>query len=210
MFEKVKIKGEQLWKDSETEDLFRGFRGAFAWPGKLLPGFVCVLGERHKSDILRVVFEKHYNNIDELAKLLSTLERSYGIDYWLANKEGSAKGFELLLDDVVACQDREVFLLSQPKFADDLKLALFSLKHQFTQNALVIPKNGILQTKLEQLDQSDLNEADLIEKFPEIMTLAGVVFEFDSLSDRRERDKPKDAWQKEFESSAESDSWMAR
>lgn len=207
LFKRIEEKGEILHEDAETGVVYEAFKGAFSWPQAPLPGFLCVVGQQYHDGILKVLYEDHYENLDDVARRLGTLENFYSIKYWIADREGANKCFEDLLDDIGKSQDR-TFRLTQPDLPSDFNLAIQVLRKQFYQNALVLIQDGILQDRIEQLKQAGRIERDMADKFPEIQVLANVVYEFPSVNDIVEKRKPRDAWAEDFEDTERPDNWM--
>jgi len=201
----IKIRGQELYKHTESGIIYEKIRCGFSWPG-VLPGFVCVAGEKHETGNLQVLSEGHYEDIDDLAKRLGTLQDLYYIDYWVADREGSASYFEDVLDDIRS------FSISQPNLSlNDLEVAAQVIFREFNQHALKVPHGGILHTRIQQLrniDRSHLSEPGLVKKFPEAMVLASVIRELDTLGERIEKRRPKDKWDDAFNKQGKKSNWM--
>ena len=207
MFENLKNKrGKTLYRDVETGFEYETVKGALSWPGTL-PAFICVLGQQHKTGILRVLDEHYENNMDSLARGCTTLESLYFVKSWIADCEGANKCFEDILHDIGKSLDKTIWL-TQPDLANDLNLAIQLIRRQFNQNALVITERGILQSRIEQLNQTDLTQPQMAEKFHEIQTLANVVYKFPRPDEVVERNRSKDAWGDWSKDEDKPGSWM--
>jgi hypothetical protein len=58
-----------------------------------------------------------------------------------------------------------------------------------------LPHGGILEARINILNEATAREDELSKKFHEITTLANIVYEFDSIMDEAKR--PKDRWDDE-------------
>lgn len=205
MFKIIKQGEESLYQDVKTGTIYAEFRGAFSWPSTV-PGFICVIGQEDKTGILRLYFESYYENIENLARHLGPLQKLYHLDCWVAYRDEVGKSFEEILDSIGESLDQH-FLLTHPRLAANFTLAVELLRKWFFQDALILLEEGILENKREQLGHIDRFQPKLEEKFPEIVVLANLIYEFPSKEEVIERGRPKDKW--DFDEEPKSDSWMA-
>lgn len=186
-----KTKGDKgyVYRDPETGDRFEGFVGGLAWPvtGR---GFICVIGEVFSTDPttdrwpLQVVHEGHQARMVDLARQCATLASLYGLDGWSADREGEKGEYVKMLYDLgeehrTRGESRSVYVY-QPSLFQDIGLALQVLRRRFNENTLTVPPAGILTSQIEAIHrEEDLGQAGLLERYPEVMTLASVVHLFD-------------------------------
>lgn len=207
MFKNLKNKrGKDLYRDVETGLEYEKIEGGLSWPGAL-PAFICVLGQQDKTGILQVLNENYEDNMDDLSRRCITLESLYFVKNWIADCEGANKCFEDILHDIGKSLDKTI-RLTQPSLANDLNLAIQLIRRQFNQNALVIPERGILQSRIEQLNQTDLTQPQMAGKFYEIQILANVVYKFPRPDEIAERNRSKDAWGDWSKDEGQPGSWM--
>ena len=180
LFEEIKThKGRQpgrpFYKDARNGLLYQEFAGGFSWP-EAQPPFICVVGWEHKKNVIRVLYEGHEATMVDLARQLGVLQTLYHLSDWSAEIEASKKGFGDLLCETGDMEGLS-FTVVQPSLPTDIYLAREVLARQVRANALVLIKAGILQEKIEQLNQADLTQPGLIERFPEVLVLARLVHE---------------------------------
>ena len=187
--------GQKLYKDSDSARIYEESRGGFNWP-EATPGFVCVAAQEYKSGILYVLEEVELTNIVDLTRTLDSLEKLYKIAYWSVDKEGDKKVFEDLLYETARTiiDSNKCFNICQFRIPPKLSIAVQVLRMYLKLNTLKLPAGGILEKKLKELNQLDLRQDELKEKYPEIMVLASVVSDFPTTSQILDRHKPKDAW----------------
>jgi hypothetical protein len=189
MFEEITIgDGATLHRSEETGILYQGFKGGLAWPGSL-PAFACIIGEEYGDEnalcILRVLHETHEGNLESMAKMCATLQDLYPLDGWIVDHEGDKEGFTQFFHEFSDAQKRKdpksklSFSFQQPGLSPDFNLAIQRLRRRFQKNALTLPRDGILARRLEQVNQEDLGQQGLADRYPEIMALASIVCEFD-------------------------------
>ena len=182
--------GKESFKDVESGILFETVKGGFSWPG-VHPGFICIAGRESEKEKLRVLHESYEDSLDELAKHLSTLEELFFVESWVVDHEGKNVGFRDLLSEIGVALDT-TFALMNPRLSSNFHLGIQLLRRCFKRNVLILPRGGILETRINILNETSPGEEGLAEKFHEVATLANVVYEFDSI--RKEAEKPKDAW----------------
>jgi len=182
--------GKESFKDVESGILFETVKGGFSWPG-VHPGFICIAGRESEKEKLRVLHESYEDSLDELAKHLSTLEELFFVESWVVDHEGKNVGFRDLLSEIGVALDTS-FALMNPRLSSNFHLGIQLLRRCFKRNVLILPRGGILETRINILNETSPGEEGLAEKFHEVATLANVVYEFDSI--RKEAEKPKDAW----------------
>ena len=209
MLEAIKTRvGEPIWRETQTDIVYREIRGGFSWP-ESRPPFICVLGWENKNNLLWVLYEREEVTMLDLARRLAALQGLYHIARWVADTEGSKKDFEGMLWTISRTEGLELHYREQPSLPADLFLCREVLAQQLRANALILPRGGILQQKIEQLNQADLTERGLLDRFPELLLLARLVHGFESIKKTAEERKPRDAWAKEFEDSGVRGGWMA-
>ena len=182
--------GKESFKDVESGILFETVKGGFSWPG-VHPGFICIAGRESEKEKLRVLHESYEDSLDELAKHLSTLEELFFVESWVVDHEGKNVGFRDLLSEIGVALDTS-FALMNPRLSSNFHLGIQLLRRCFKRNVLILPRGGILETRINILNETSPGEEGLAEKFHEVATLANVVYEFDSI--RKEAEKPKDPW----------------
>jgi hypothetical protein len=189
---RVKATGsvKESLKDVESGILFEAVKGGFSWPG-VHPGFICIAGREKETERIRVLHESYEDSLDELAKHLSTLEGLFFVETWIVDHEGKNVGFRDLLSELGVALDRS-FALMNPRLSSNFHLGIQLLRRCFKRNVLALPRGGILETRINILNETGPGEEGLAEKFHEVATLANVIYEFNSI--RKEAEKPKDAW----------------
>jgi hypothetical protein len=210
MFKEIRSKrGQKLYKDTESDRIYEESRGGFSWP-EAIPAFVCVVGQEYKTGVLYVLEETQLDNVVDLARTLDSLGSVYKLTYWIGDREGEKKLFEeLLLNTSRAVIDsNKYFNICQFRLPPKLSIAVQVLRMHLKLNTLRLPAGGILENKLKELNQLDLRQEELQEKYPEIMVLANVVYDFPTMSQVLDRHKPIDAWADDFED-REGGSWMS-
>ena len=201
MFKEIKSKqGQRLYKDTASDRIYETSRGGFSWP-EALPGFICVASQEHKTGVLYVQEETQLDNVVDLARTLDNLEKLYKITYWVSDREGDKKILEDLLDETakVAIDSDRYFSISQFRIPPKLAIAAQVLRMYLKLNILKLPAGGILENKLKEVNQLDLRQEELHERYPEIMVLASVVYEFPTMSQVLDRHKVKDPWTQDDE-----------
>lgn len=201
MFKEIRSKqGQKLFKDTESDRIYETSRGGFSWP-EALPGFICVASQEHKTGVLYVQEETQLDNVVDLARTLDNLEKLYKITYWVSDREGDKKILEDLLDETakVAIDSDRYFSISQFRIPPKLAIAAQVLRMYLKLNILKLPAGGILENKLKEVNQLDLRQEELHERYPEIMVLASVVYEFPTMSQVLDRHKVKDPWTQDDE-----------
>jgi hypothetical protein len=201
---RVKATGSatQSLKDVETGILYETVKGGFSWPG-VHPGFICIAARESEKESIRVLHESYEDSLDELAKHLSTLEDLFFVESWVADYEGKNFGFRDLLSELGVALDTS-FALMNPRLSSNFHLGIQLLRRCFKRNVLILPRGGILETRINILNERSSGEEGLNEKFHEVATLANIIYEFDSI--RKEAEKPKDPW--EFDNNGSKVGWM--
>ncbi len=196
MFKEIRSKqGQKLYKDTESDRIYETSRGGFSWP-EAIPAFICVAAQEHKTGVLYVLEETQLDNVVDLARTLDNLEKLYKVTYWSGDREGDKKILEDLLDETakVAIDSNRYFNVCQFRIPPNLAIAVQVLRMYLKRNTLKLPAGGILENKIKEVNQLDLRQEELHEKYPEIMVLASVVYEFPTMSQIEQKHKPRDKW----------------
>jgi hypothetical protein len=211
MFEEIKRHCKvSLFKHTPTGIIFTEFRGSFSWPrGK--DAFVAVVGEQAESAKLHLVYEGREKSILNLARRLMTMQRLCRIG-WIADVEAKNKALNDTLYEITYSEENDeqvVYPTQTQLIQEDFDTALQILGREFQENNLFLIKDKILFNILKEIQQKDTTEPGMAEKYPEIMVLANIVYDFPPHEQRLEQYLPRDPYPEFFDEDDEIYDWMA-
>jgi hypothetical protein len=188
MLEKMPYGKGHIYKHVETERLYQRIKGGFSWPGTE-GGYVCVVAEYLSSEMqdystLQVLQETRETSIEGLAKLLSSLQNLFFVDYWICKCDDEWGGCVDMLRDWEAekkgkDKTKQSFSFISQMLTLNTDLIIGTIGRRFGKNTLRFPKDGPIARKIQALNQEDSKRPGLMERYPEILTLANVIHAFD-------------------------------
>jgi hypothetical protein len=208
MFEALRSEtGKPLLKDPETEIVYVGVKAGFSWPTPGARPFMAVMGQQQEDGALRVIHEGYEEHLDGIARRWKAIEDLYSVTEFLADHDTPInRHFEKLLDEI-GCELERTFIVTQPRIPQDLTLATEIIRRAFRLNRLRLVKDGVFDGKIKEMNQADLLEPGVEDRFPEVQILANLINEFPNPREFQIEHGPRDAW--EGEEQEEEYDWMA-
>ena len=197
---------------NDEEILLTAFEGGLAFPGTS-PAFVCIVGLEEETCVLHVLEEFYEEKIIDLARKIATTTRLYEVRRWVADLNSKVnKKYEEQLYDIFRSQNNKICPVWQTDLPNDFNQWIQIIEAELQQNALTVSRDGILQSRLEQVKELNPRDPGLWKDYPEIGALAAVIDQFYFFGKRKQRweaeNRPKDPYAEGFED-VEGGSWMS-
>jgi hypothetical protein len=165
-----------------------------------MPGFICIVGQQADTGTLHTLEECFEDNMLDLARKCGALQKIYPLPGkrkifdWIAPIEGEFQSFANTLKNISRSEGRSLRVYG-PTIPWDLTLSIQLIRQELRLNSLVVPKNGILQRLIKNLNhETNLKKTEILDRYGPIMVLASIINAFGLLSERIERYAVGERW----------------